>query len=232
MKIGFIILCRYDSNRLPGKILKKINGKPVLDYIIERLKLVDGNYQICIATSKYQSDGPLVNYCKKKGINFFRGSKNNVAKRFLDCSLKMNIDYAVRINGDNLFTDPSIITKMLNITKLNKWIFITNVLKRTFPEGISVEIIKVSHLKEKIAFFDKYEQEHVMPYFYKNLNEKKIFKLYNKSNLKEPRVNLAIDTPEDFKLASEIINSMISPSHTYTTEEIINLKNKLEYKNE
>ena len=170
MKIGIIILCRYDSNRLPGKILKKINGKPVLDYIIERLRLVDGNCQICIATSKYQSDEPLVNHCKKKGINFFRGSKNNVAKRFLDCSLKMNIDYAVRINGDNIFTDPSIITKMLNITRSNKWIFITNVLKRTFPQGISVEIIKVSHLKEKIAFFDNYEQEHVMPYFYTNLN--------------------------------------------------------------
>ena len=25
MKIGIIILCRYDSNRLPGKILKKLH---------------------------------------------------------------------------------------------------------------------------------------------------------------------------------------------------------------
>ena len=222
MKIGIIILCRYDSNRLPGKILKKVNGKPVLDYIIERLKLVDGNYQICIATSKYQSDEPLVNYCKKKGINFFRGSKNNVAKRFLDCSLKMNIDYAVRINGDNIFTDPSIITKMLNITRSNKWIFITNVLKRTFPQGISVEIIKVSHLKEKIAFFDNYEKEHVMPYFYKNLSKERVFN-YDNTGKKLSDVSLALDTIKDFSFLSSIIDLMEKPHSKYNIDEIIDI---------
>ena len=222
MKIGIIILCRYDSSRLPGKILKRINGKPVLDYIIERLKLVDGNYQICIATSKYQSDEPLVNYCKQKRISFFRGNKNNVAKRFLDCSLEMKIDYAVRINGDNIFTDPSIITNMLNIARSNKWIFITNVLKRTFPEGISVEIIKVSHLKEKIAFFDKYEQEHVMPYFYRNLIEDEIFNYYNTS--KDLSVfKLALDTKKDFLFLSSICDLMEKPHSAYYTDDIINI---------
>lgn len=222
MKIGIIILCRYDSNRLPGKILKKINGKPVLDYIIERLKLVDGNYQICIATSKYQSDEPLVNYCKQKRISFFRGNKNNVAKRFLDCSLEMKIDYAVRINGDNIFTDPSIITNMLNIAKSNKWIFITNVLKRTFPEGISVEIIKVSHLKEKIALFDKYEQEHVMPYFYKNLIEDEIFNYYN-TNEDLSVFKLALDTKKDFLFLSSICDLMKKSHSAYYTDDIIKI---------
>ena len=222
MKIGIIILCRYDSNRLPGKILKKINGKRVLDYIIERLKLVDGNYQICIATSKYQSDEPLVNYCKQKRISFFRGNKNNVAKRFLDCSLEMKIDYAVRINGDNIFTDPSIITNMLNIAKSNKWIFITNVLKRTFPEGISVEIIKVSHLKEKIALFDKYEQEHVMPYFYKNLIEDEIFNYYN-TNEDLSVFKLALDTKKDFLFLSSICDLMKKSHSAYYTDDIIKI---------
>ena len=222
MKIGIIILCRYDSNRLPGKILKKINGKRVLDYIIERLKLVDGNYQICIATSKYQSDEPLVNYCKQKRISFFRGNKNNVAKRFLDCSLEMKIDYAVRINGDNIFTDPSIITNMLNIARSNKWIFITNVLKRTFPEGISVEIIRVSHLKEKIAFFDKYEQEHVMPYFYRNLIENEIFNYYNTG--KDLSVfKLALDTKKDFLFLSSICDLMKKSHSAYYTDDIIKI---------
>mgnify|MGYP006134390619 FL=1 len=222
MKIGIIILCRYDSSRLPGKILKRINGKPVLDYIIERLKLVDGNYQICIATSKYQSDVPLVNYCKQNGISFFRGNKRNVAKRFLDCSLKMKIDYAVRINGDNIFTDPSIITKMLNITRSNKWIFITNVLKRTFPEGISVEIIKVSYLKEKIALFDKYDKEHVMPYFYRNLIEDEIFNYYN-TGKDLSTFKLALDTKKDFLFLSSICDLMEKPHSAYYTDDIINI---------
>ena len=160
--------------------------------------------------------------CKKKGINFFRGSKNNVAKRFLDCSLKMNIDYAVRINGDNIFTDPSIITKMLNITRSNKWIFITNVLKRTFPQGISVEIIKVSHLKEKIAFFDNYEKEHVMPYFYKNLSKERVFN-YDNTGKKLSNVSLALDTIKDFSFLSSIIDLMEKPHSKYNIDEIIDI---------
>ncbi len=222
MKIGIIILCRFDSNRLPGKILKKINGKTVLEYIIERLKMVDGKYKICIATSKYQSDEPLINYCKQKSINYFRGSKNNVAQRFLDCSIKMEVDYAIRINGDNLFTDPSIIDEMINITKSNKWLLITNVYKRTFPKGISVEIIKVSYLKEKIFFFNKYEKEHVMPYFYKNLREDQIYNFYN-TNLKDINIKLALDTKKDFLFLSKIFDFMDKPQSSYLTTDIIKI---------
>ena len=54
----------------------------------------------------------------------------------------MDFDFATRINGDNLFTDPLIIEDMINIAKTNKWKFITNVPRRTYPAGVSVEILK------------------------------------------------------------------------------------------
>ena len=223
MKIGIIVLCRYDSNRLPGKILKNIKGKPILSHIIDRLNKVNGNHPICVATSTSQNDRPLINYCKKQRINYFRGNKNNVASRFLNCALKMNLDYAIRINGDNLFTDPSIINEMIKLTMQNKWLFLTNVLNRTFPEGISVEIIKISFMKIKINLFNQYEKEHVMPYFYKNLKKDEIYEYKNNEYKINPQIKLAVDTQKDFEFLSNIINSMDKPPHLYLTSEILKI---------
>ena len=120
MKIGIIVLCRYNSSRLPGKILLKISGKTILQHIIDRLLCVKGGYPICVATSSEIDDKPIIDYCKGNNIKFFDGSKKNVASRFLNCAKANNFDYATRINGDNLFTDPLIIEDMINIAKTNK----------------------------------------------------------------------------------------------------------------
>ena len=71
--------------------------------------VVGDNYPIWVATSNEKSDDPIVRFCKANSISFHRDSKSNVALRFLNCALKMKIDYAIRINGDNIFTDPYVI---------------------------------------------------------------------------------------------------------------------------
>ena len=87
MKIGFVIICRYNSSRLPGKILMEINGKSILQYIIERLSLVVPENNIVVATSEEKTDNPIAEYCIKNKINVFRGSLDNVALRFLNCGI-------------------------------------------------------------------------------------------------------------------------------------------------
>ena len=228
MKIGIIVLCRYNSTRLYGKILKNIKNKPIIQHIIDRLKIVKGNYPIFIATSNQKDDNPIVNYCNKNKINFFRGSKTNVAYRFLKCAINMELDYAIRINGDNLFTDPYIIDKMIKLTKLKKWIFLTNILDRTFPEGISVEIVKVSKMKKEIENFNKFEKEHVMPFFDKNLKNDEIFNLKNDKFLNSSKIKLALDTNEDLERFTQVFSNMDKPAYSYRTNEIINIITNME----
>ena len=73
----------------------------------------------------------------------------------------MNVDFAIRINGDNLFTDPEIIQSMIKMTQSNRWDFLTNVPERTFPPGTSVEIVNRALLNSVIHLFNNYEKEHV-----------------------------------------------------------------------
>ena len=88
---------------------------------------------------------------------------------------------------------------MIDIAKTNKWKFITNIPKRTYPSGVSVEILKVSVMEKEIKKFNHYEKEHVMPFFYKNLKKGEIFEYIRKDLPKINKVNLAVDTIEDFQ---------------------------------
>lgn len=228
MRTGIIILCRFDSIRFPGKILKPIIEKPILSYILERVAFVDPHLKIIVATSNEQSDDPIESYCQENQVSIYRGSKLNVAHRFFSCAEKANLDFAIRINGDNIFTDPIIIRKMIEFSHTGHYNFLSNVQGRTFPPGTSVEMVNVQIMKKNISMFNDYEQEHVMPFFYKNLPENQIL-YYKNSEFKYPKgLHLALDTKNDFNKIESIIQNMIKPHWTYSTKEIIDLYLKLD----
>jgi spore coat polysaccharide biosynthesis protein SpsF len=224
MKIGFVIICRYNSNRLPGKILKEINGKPIIQYIIERLQKITLHENIVVATSKNDSDDPIINYCKENCINYFRGSLNNVAERFLLCSEAFSFDFAVRINGDNIFIDINIFKEMIEITEMDKYKFISNVKNRTFPKGMSIEIVKTEYYREMYSKFEsKDHYEHVTLFLYSQDNKKEHFYFFNKICPEASGIQLAIDNLNDFKLAEKIIDSFKMDHTNYNLTEIYSI---------
>lgn len=225
---GIIVLCRFNSSRLPGKILRKIKGKPLLLYIIERLKSVSEKHPVVVCTSNEVTDNPIVQFCTENDINIYRGSLNNVALRFMNCALENGFENAVRINGDNLFLDDNLILKIIKTHKKEGYMFSSNVKERTFPKGMSVEIVNVRYYQEAFPNFDKTDLEHVMTYFYRQEHENH---KYHYNEKQTPSVlNFAIDTQEDFNKASNIISEMRQPHIEYGINQIIQLNKKLNEK--
>jgi spore coat polysaccharide biosynthesis protein SpsF len=222
---GIIVLCRYNSSRLPGKILREINGKPILQYIVERLDVLKSEYPFVICTSDEPTDDPIVHFCKTNGITYFRGPLDNVALRFLNCAKENGFDYAVRINGDNLFLDDSLIKAHIEIIESKALNFVSNVKDRTFPKGMSIEIVNTAFYESSYPFFKDGDFEHVMTYFYRG-NLDKIEFAYNQKPMTST-VNLAIDTLEDFENAELILNKMNKNHTTYDYNDIINLFAKI-----
>lgn len=224
MKVGVIVLCRYSSSRLPGKILKKIKGKPILQYIIERINLALSIDKLIVATSEDVSDNPIYEYCINNNISCFRGSLFDVARRFLDCATQYDLDYAIRINGDNLFVDSSIIEKLANIAVAGNYDFVTNVKGRTFPTGMSVEVVKTSYYKEVVTrFHSNRHREHVTLYLYENETSGKHYYYTNEECKEAAGLNLAIDTKEDFIFAQHLIEKMGKPHTTYNLTRLYQL---------
>ena len=88
-KILIIIQARIGSSRLPGKVLKKIVGRPILWHIVNRLKALK-NKKIIIATSKSIKDKKIIQFCKKNELDYFAGSEKNVLDRFYKAAKKFN----------------------------------------------------------------------------------------------------------------------------------------------
>ena len=228
MKIGFIIICRFNSTRLPGKILMEIKGKSILQYIIDRLSLVVPNNNIVIATSNQQSDNPIAEYCEENNINIFRGSLDNVALRFLNCATYYHFDFVARINGDNLFVDTESLKRMIKFAQTNNYDFVSNVKNRTFPKGMSIEIVRTEHYKEMYSKFNNEGHfEHVTSYLYQNDTGKDYYYFYNVICPETAGIQLAIDNKEDFEFATKIIGTFVKNHTEYGLKEIFNIIKKI-----
>ncbi len=141
MKIGVIIQARMSSQRLPDKVLTMVNGKPLLQYLLERLTHCSSIDQIVVATSEDKSDDPIAVFCHEYGALCFRGPLQNVAKRFYMALEKYNLDAFVRVCCDSPMLDQKLIDQGVKLFN-GEYDLVTNTLRRSYPVGQSVEVIR------------------------------------------------------------------------------------------
>ncbi len=224
MKIGVLILCRHGSSRLPGKILKKIKGKTLLEYIHERVSLARKVDNVIVATSVDPSDNVIESFCRKHNYEYFRGSLEDVSDRFLSAASHYELDYAVRINGDNLFCDAGLIDEAIQYAINEGLDFVSNVPERTYPSGMSVEVINVGFYQQlAVKFTEDRHKEHVTLYLYETEETYKVRFLKNKELARAAGLQLAIDTASDFNRASKILDQLKGDHRNYNWVEISKL---------
>lgn len=199
MIIKAIIQCRMSSHRFPGKVLAPFMGKPILAHIIDCIKRTQINSSIILATSDEKVDDPLVTYGKYLGIDVVRGPRDNVLERFAKTLKKHKCDAFFRICGDSPLLLPLLFNHALLIYNNSSYDLVTNVFPRTFPVGMSVELIKTKRFletKEKIV--KKIDREHLTRYFYQNSKD---FQIYNMECGKSINLDykLAVDEIKDLK---------------------------------
>lgn len=224
MKIGVIIQARTGSTRLPNKVLMNIEGKTVLEHVVNRVKkskLID---EIIIATTIKQEDSIIELESKKYDVKIFRGSEEDVLSRYYYAAKENNLEAIVRITSDCPLIDAKLIDKFIECYKINKYELISNAgaipQNRTYPRGLDIELFSFKVLED--AFFnakEEYQREHVTPYIYEV--SKSIF--YYKNDIDYSDYRLTLDTRDDFKLISEIYKILYKGKHNFYMEDIINL---------
>lgn len=219
-KVIAIIQARMGSTRLPGKILKEVLGRPLLQYQIERIKKVKSIDQIIVATTMKEEDNQIVDFCKEQPILYYRGSEEDVLERYYQTALQFNGDIIVRLTSDCPIIDPNIIENVINYYKQQDFDYVSNTLERTFPRGMDTEVFSFEVLKKAFIEADGLHfREHVTPYLYLNPN---IFKLGSiESDINNSRYRLTVDTTEDFTLIQKIINDLYPINRQFSLEEVI-----------
>lgn len=208
MTIGAIIQARMSSRRLPGKVLLPLAGKPVLQYVVEAAGRVPDLAGVVVATSNEASDDPIANFCAENKIHCFRGSLEDVARRFMAALGKYGWDGAVRISADSPLLDWHLIEEAVQHFQTNAWDLVTNVWPRSYPHGQSVEVVRAAAL---ISAYKKFSQaddfEHVTQYFYRHEHEWRIKAIVAKRDLSH--VQMALDTPEDLARLEQLVRQQV-----------------------
>ena len=217
MNITCIIQARLGSKRFPQKILKKVEGKSIIELIISRLKLSKKINQIVVAIPKTKIDDKLNDFLKKRKITIFRGSEKNVLKRYYDAANYFKSNIIVRITSDCPLVDYKIIDKMIDILNKKKKDYITNASPPSFPDGLDIEVFNFKSLKNAyISAKDKYSQEHVTPYLRKS-GKFNTFNFSNNNDLSSFR--LTIDEKKDLELIRNVY-SFFRPKKNFGWSEI------------
>ena len=189
---------RMSSSRLPGKMLKILHGRPIVDHVLEAATAAVGHDQTVLLTSSDPSDDPLAAHVAGIGYKVFRGDLLNVFGRFRSCLEEHSCLWFFRICGDSPFLSPSLLEEALQRAKLSSECdIITNVFPRTFPTGQSVELVNSNTFLgiDDLKLNDE-EKEHVTPVYYKNPTQYKIEVLRAK-NPYPVSPGFAVDTLED-----------------------------------
>ena len=220
-----IIQARLGSTRLPGKVLKELNGKPLITQIVKRLKYCKKIDNIIIATTTNQIDDELVEWSERNNMLFFRGDENNVLKRYFDAATVYKSDVIVRVTADDPFKDPKVIDSVIELLLENKLDFAYNNHPPSFPEGLDTEVFTYSAIKQAAeAKTTDFEKEHVTQYFYHNPQIFKCKNLSYKENVSH--IRLTVDTEQDFELASRIYTKLAPNGEMFYLEDVLALIKK------
>ena len=220
--ITAIIQARVGSKRLRGKILKKIKGKEILSLLLSRLSKSKLIRDIIIAIPITKENDKLATFLKKKQLKVYRGSENDVLKRYYMCAKKFSVQNILRITSDCPLIDPKLVDKIGKIYLSNKYDYVSNVEKRSFPDGMDIEFFNFKTLKK--AFLNSisdYDKEHVTKYILRSDKFKK-YNYHDNKNFSHLRITL--DRVEDFNLIKKIFYNF--KNYDFSYEQILNFYKK------
>lgn len=224
MKTVIIVQARMTSTRLPGKVLKQVLGKTLLEYLMERLRRVTLADATVIATTTNDSDLPIVRLCQRLNVPVTRGSEHDVLARYFEAAKLHNADVIVRVTSDCPLIDPQVIDAVIRfyLDHRSEYDYVSNSLTQSFPYGMAAEVFSFDVLaqasREAVA---EPEREHVSPFIYTRPERYRIGQVVQSENHSHHR--WTVDTPEDFDLVRCITEALYPTKPEFDTQDILAL---------
>jgi len=196
MKSVAIIQGRMSSRRLPGKILMDIEGKPLLAHVVQRAKASGVFDFVVFATTTDPTDDPVVEYCAREAIECFRGDLNDVLERYYQAARTYGAEMVTRLTADCPLLDPAVIKKVVQAFDPDRYDYVSNAIRRTYPDGLDTEVFSIAALtRARNEAKLPSEREHVTPYIHKHPDLFRIGHVTQEHDLSMLR--WTVDEPQD-----------------------------------
>jgi spore coat polysaccharide biosynthesis protein SpsF (cytidylyltransferase family) len=212
VKTILITQARTGSTRLPGKVLKEIGGKSLLQIHLDRLKNCKNISEIIVATTINEEDKEIFDKAIGWGYTASRGSESDVLDRFFQAVKDKKADWIVRVTSDCPLIDPILVDDVIRLVQESDKDYGANILIENFPDGQDIEVFKFSALERawKEANLQS-EREHVTPYIRNNSDYKggTLFLAVNYPCESDfSKIRMTVDESRDFDLIEILIDKL------------------------
>lgn len=222
-----IIQARMGSTRFPGKVLADLQGRPVLDWVVEAVKRVDGVDEIVVATTTNSEDQVIEEWCLSEGVNCFRGETLDVLKRYADCATKYRATHVVRITADCPLLDSETVSTVLREGLESGADYFG--LDGGFPDGFDCEGFTAEALeKAHSQSIESLDREHVTYFFKRNPDVFVIHPVRVFSGLTQ--VRLTVDQQEDLDFLRDLLGRVGCVGERPSASSILSTYSSLELK--
>jgi spore coat polysaccharide biosynthesis protein SpsF len=190
LKVVGIVQARMGSERLPGKSLALIEGRPMLEYVLRRVMGSKRISESWLATTALPEDDPLCLVAERLGLPCYRGSEENVLARYYETALIARAEIVVRLTADNPLIDPEFVDWVIEefFSSHPSVDYIDTVVSNTFPYGLAVEVFSFDALKKAwLESTEDFDKEHVTAFIRKNserFRQKHLVSTENNSDLR------------------------------------------------
>jgi spore coat polysaccharide biosynthesis protein SpsF (cytidylyltransferase family) len=206
-----IIQARMTSTRLPGKVLKPIMGKPMLSYMIERLRFCKYLDAIIIATTTNAEDEPIVAFSESESLPFYRGSEEDVLDRYYQTARTFGVEHILRVTSDCPLVDPALCDRVIETYRKEGVDFVHT--GPTFAEGLDCEIFSFKALVRAWREAGlKSEREHMTLYLH---NHPELFRkttLINETD--DSGYRFTVDEEADYLVVKAIFEGLYRPGRS------------------
>ena len=204
------IEARMGSSRLPGKVLMDVEGKPALSRLVARLRQCETLDKIVLATSVSSGDDQLVDWAEQEGVEYFRGSEDDVLQRVVDAQAAHDSDIVVEITGDCTLLDPGLVDMGVQTFLANPVECVTNCFKPSYPLGADLMVLDFESLAECARTIDDpVVHEHVSLYIVEHPEIYQVVHLTAPPRWQGPHLRLMLDYPEDLKFIRQVYRRLL-----------------------
>lgn len=211
--VGIALIARLKSQRLKKKVLKKFCQKSIIEDLFDRLKNTRNVKIVKLVTSYLEEDRELYDLFYEE--DRFAGHPISVLDRMLSFAIENKLGAIFRVTGDNPFTDPYLVDRMVEMMQHDKldYVRVNNV-----PFGVSAELFSTKYLWNLYLNMDNPNNSEYLSWFVLNDKEARKGVLnFRPNDTRVSLVNLSVDYPEDYIRVEKLLSKIGKPVATEIT---------------
>lgn len=222
-KTFVIVQARMTSSRLPGKTLLPLEGKSMLERVIERCQRIEGIDGICVASPEGEAHLPIKDVVDTlDGVEFVQGDEHNVLERTLKAGRAVGADTLIRVTSDCPFFDPEVGTALLAAYRGANVSYARLAIESGYPLGFDLEVFPTELLQ--IAMDenpDEYEKEHATPFIWRRPERFPALWMDHKPDCRDWR--LVVDEEKDYEMAQAAYAELMKTNPAFVYQDLIEL---------